>query len=95
MRVRDAAARIRSPRGRRLLHICLVLWAVYLVAVNVFINTGLLPRLAAPIPERTKLSWDRAWTLVPGVVHVRGFKLWKHTRGTVWSLEADLRVRTR
>jgi len=89
MNIRDFTVRLRTPRARRVLLVCLVLWVGYLVGVNLFINSDLLPRLATPHPERTKISWERAWTVVPGLIHVRGFKLWKHTRGTVWSLEVD------
>jgi hypothetical protein len=59
------------------------------VGVNLFINSDLLSRLVTPHPERTKISWERAWTVVPGLIHVRGFKLRSHSRGTLWTLEVD------
>ncbi len=89
MNIRDFTVRLRTPRARRALAVCLVLWVGYVVGVNLLINSDLLPRLVTPHPERTKISWESAWTVVPGLIHVRGFKLWKHTRGTVWSLEVD------
>ena len=89
MQVRKITERFHTPRVRRGLLACLVLWIVYLVGVNLFINSDLLPRLAAPHPERTKITWERAWTVAPGLIHVRGFKLRSHTRGTVWTLEVD------
>jgi hypothetical protein len=69
--------------------VCLALWVVYLVGGNLLINSDLLRRVAAPHPERTKISWERAWTVVPGLIHVRGFNLRSHTRGTLWTLEVD------
>ena len=89
MNTRDFTVRLRTPRARKALLACLVLWVVYLVEVNIFINSDLLPRLVAPHPERTNISWERAWTVVPGLIHVRGFKLRSHSRGTVWTLEVD------
>jgi len=89
MQGRDFMDRLRTPRARKALLACLVLWVVYLVGVNLFINSDLLPGLVAPHPERTRISWERAWTVVPGLVHVRGFKLRSHSRGTVWTLEVD------
>ncbi|MDB4306146.1 hypothetical protein N9980_01110 [bacterium] len=89
MQVRNLTDRLRTPRARKGLLACLVLWVVYLVGVNLFINSDLLPRLAAPHPERTKITWERAWTVAPGLIHVRSFKLRSHTRGTVWTLEVD------
>ena len=76
-----------------MLLVCAILWVVYLVGFNIFLSSDLLPRLAAPHPERTVLSWERAWTVFPGLVHVRGFELRSHTRGIVWRLEVD-RART-
>lgn len=89
MNIRDFTIRLRTPRARRVLLVCLVLWLGYVVGVNLFINSDLLPRLATPHPERTKISWERAWTVVPGLIHVRGFKLRSHTRGILWTLEID------
>ena len=89
MNIRDFTVRLRTPRARRVLVVCLVLWVVYLVGVNLIINSDLLPQLVAPHPERTNISWERAWTVVPGLIHVRGFKLRSHSRGTLWTLEVD------
>jgi hypothetical protein len=81
--------RALSPRIRKALIVCLVLWIVYLVGVNWLVNSNLLVSLIGKRPERTKISWDTAWTVIPGWIHVRGFDLWKHTRGTEWSLRVD------
>jgi len=67
----------------------LALWVVYLVGVNIVLNSGLLPPLVAPNPERTTMSWERAWTVVPGLFHASGFKLRSHTRGILWNLTVD------
>jgi hypothetical protein len=81
--------RALSPRIRKILIVCAVLWLAYLVGVNWLINSDLLVSLIGKSPERTKISWDRAWSVVPGLVHVRGFSIWKHTRGTQWSLQVE------
>ncbi len=78
-----------SGRVRKLGMALLALWAFYLAGVNWLINSDVLPKLLAKDPERTKISWERGWTVVPGMVHARGFNIWKHTRGTVWRLQVD------
>ncbi len=78
-----------SPRLKWVLVLLLVLWVVYLVGVNWFVNSDLMTKIVAKNPERTKVSWEKAWTVVPGLVHARGFSLWKHTRGIEWNLQVD------
>jgi hypothetical protein len=78
-----------SPRMKRALITLLVLWVVYLVGVNWFVNSDLLTKIVAKNPERTKVGWEKAWTVVPGLVHARRFNLWKHTRGIEWNLRVD------
>ncbi|MDX2438388.1 MAG: hypothetical protein QNL88_15250, partial [Acidobacteriota bacterium] len=66
-----------------------VVWVLYGFAANVFIKSGLLEKVASPRPERTRISWENAWTVVPGVVHVRGFALRSHSKGSEWTLTVD------
>ncbi len=48
---------------------------LYLAAINLFLNSGLLPRLISVHPDRILAGWRWAWTVRPGFAHVRGFYL--------------------
>ena len=57
-----------------------------LVVVNVLANTVLEGWLS---DEERKVSWDFAWTLLPGRVHVHGFRMSDRTDSDRWRLEID------
>jgi hypothetical protein len=46
----------------------------YIVAANIALKSGLVERLANDDPD-VKMTWESAWTILPGLVHVRNFKL--------------------
>lgn len=62
---------------------------LWLVAANVFLRTDLARDLANRKPDKVQLSWDSAWSLVPGVVHLRGFELRVRARKATWGLDID------
>ena len=66
-----------------------VLWPLYLVAANLWLRQGGLERMLNRRPERLSIHWDSAWTLWPGVVHVRGFEIRNQTRVYQWWLAVD------
>jgi hypothetical protein len=66
-----------------------VLWPLYLVAANVWLHQGGLEKMLNRRPERLAIHWDSAWTLWPGVVHVRGFTVRNQTRVFQWWLAVD------
>lgn len=66
-----------------------VLWPLYLVAGNVWLRQGGLERMLNRRPERLSIRWDSAWTVWPGVVHVRGFELRNQTRTYQWWVAID------
>jgi hypothetical protein len=66
-----------------------VVWVGWLVLANVFLQPGIGPRLIAQHPERFGIGWTKAWTLVPGLAHVRGFWCGGHVRNTRWRIEVD------
>lgn len=69
-----------------------VVWVGWLVLANVFLQPGIGPRLIAWHPERFGIGWTKAWTLVPGLAHVRGFWCGGHVRNTRWRIEVDRAV---
>jgi len=67
-----------------------ILWPLYLVAGNLWLRPGGgLERLLNRRPERLSMHWESAWTLWPGVVHVRGFEIRNQTRVYQWWLAVD------
>lgn len=61
----------------------------YLVAGNLVVATPLLTTLLDRRPEKRQVAWDRAWTVVPGRIHLRGFRLRVQSRPAQWLLTLD------
>jgi hypothetical protein len=76
------------PRLKRILLGLLLLAGLYLLALNLFLNT-LGPRTFSRHPERFRIAWSSAWSLVPGRVHVRGLQIAGHTRNVAWTVLAE------
>jgi hypothetical protein len=64
-------------------------YAAYLLAANLLLNTSLGHSLANRQSEKFVASWDTAWSLYPGTFSARGVKLAGHVRHMVWSVQAD------
>lgn len=78
------------PRGLRWLLLGLVgLYLLYLLAANIFLNTGLAPWAINRKPERFTLHWDRAVSWWPGLVDVHGARLRGHTMHVRWHIDAE------
>src|SRR5262249_21216904 len=65
----------RRSITRWLLLFALGLTAFYLVGANLLLASGALPRLIGTHSGALALEWRSAWTLLPGRVHVRDFRL--------------------
>jgi hypothetical protein len=74
---------------KRLLLVLLLLAGLYLLAVNLFLNSPLAPRAFNRRPERFRMAWSSAWTLWPGYVRVRGLRLRGHVNEVTWFLTAE------
>jgi hypothetical protein len=73
----------------------LVIEVVYVVAANIFLKSDLLPHLINKKPEKMRISWESAFTLLPGFATVTGFELRSQTRRDqiyVSVAEADARI---
>jgi hypothetical protein len=66
----------------------LLLAGLSLLALNLFLNT-LGPRAFSRHPERFRIAWTSAWSLLPGRVNVRGLQVIGHTGNVAWTVEAD------
>ncbi len=67
----------------------LLLAGLYLLAVNLFLNTPLGPRAFNRRPQRFRIDWTSAWSFLPGRVDVRGLQVVGHTRNVAWTITAD------
>ncbi len=74
---------------KRLLFAVLILTGVYLLGVNLFLNSPLAPKAFNRRPEKFRIAWSAAWTVWPGLVQVRGLKLWGHVNETTWTVDAE------
>ena len=80
------------PRTRRIwlkrtILAVLLLTGLYLLAVNLFLNSPLAAR-AFNRPHRFQIHWTSAWTVWPGLIHTRGLKVEGWRPNVAWSIEA-------
>jgi hypothetical protein len=66
----------------------LALEIFYLVVGNLFLRFALLP-IVNREPDDFLMAYERAYTLWPGVAHVRGFRLRNQNRTLQWQLEVE------
>jgi hypothetical protein len=89
-----AAFRARLQRHRRgLLRAVLApvaLYALYLLAANVFLNTRIGVDTINRKPQRFSAQWDWAMSLYPGHIHARGVKLRGSVRTVEWRVSGDV-----
>jgi len=90
--VRQAWQRL-PPRARtwsvRIALAIALLYALYVVAGNVFINTPLGEWVANRKPEKFQIQWGGGYTFWPGHATVHDVKMKGHVNRTYWSVNAD------
>jgi hypothetical protein len=74
---------------KRILLVVLLLAGLYLLAVNLFLNSPLAPRAFNRRPERFQIGWSSAWSPWPGYVRVRGLRLRGHVNEVTWFVTAE------
>src|SRR5690242_19047210 len=67
----------------------LALWLAYVVLVNIMLTTGLIAKIASYNPDLANMHYDNAWSLWPGVVHVRGFRISGSDSVLEWMVGVD------
>ena len=67
----------------------LALYPLYLIAGNWYLRSGDLERRLNRRPERLLIEAGTAWTVFPGVVHVRDFRIRNQTRTVQWWAAMD------
>ncbi|KLJ02410.1 hypothetical protein [Luteimonas sp. FCS-9] len=73
-----------------------ILYAVYLVAANMFLNSALGERIINRKPGRYHAQWTWAMSLYPGHIHARGVVMGGHARTNRWTVaspRADGRIK--
>ena len=82
-----------SPRLQRwswrMLLVVVGVYALYLVAGNVFLNTSIGPSTINRKPDKFQMHWEGGSTWWPGRVSLSGVKLQGHVRHTQWSIQAN------
>ncbi|NYZ62132.1 hypothetical protein [Luteimonas deserti] len=65
-------------------------YALYLVAANVFLNSSWGDAVVNRKPERYHARWDWAASLYPGHIHARGVVMGGHARTTRWAVASPV-----
>jgi hypothetical protein len=74
---------------KRIILAVLLLTGLYLLAVNLFLNSPLATRALNRRPHRFQIHWTSAWTVWPGFVHTRGLKVEGWRPNVAWSVTAE------
>jgi hypothetical protein len=69
--------------------VILGLWALYALAANVVLRTGLLHGWLNGHEEKLKVDWRSAWTWCPGRIHVRGYAMRFQDSNVQFQLDID------
>jgi len=78
------------PRALRWLLLAAVgLYLCYLLAANIFLNTGLAPWAINRKPQKFTLEWAGGSSWWPGRVDLHGVRLRGHVMHTRWFIDAD------
>ncbi len=67
----------------------IALYPLYLVAGNLYLRSGDLHSRLNRRPERLLIETSAAWTLWPGTIHVRDFRIRNQTSTTQWWASMD------
>jgi hypothetical protein len=74
---------------RRLLWLVGVLYVLYLIAGNVFLNSPLAPAEVNRKPQVFDAQWAWAWTLWPGQIYAHDLRLHGQARQLLWSAHGE------
>src|SRR5689334_23084205 len=72
---------------KRLLFAVLLLTGLYLLGVNLFLSSPLATHAFNRRPQKFRIAWSAAWTVWPGLVQVRGLRLWGHVNSVTWTVD--------
>ncbi len=73
---------------KRLCFLALLTVGLYLLGVNLFLNTPLAPRAVNRHPDKLRMGWSSAWSPWPGLVILRGLTLHGHVHDVTWGVTA-------
>ncbi|MEN8162947.1 MAG: hypothetical protein ABFS37_02365 [Acidobacteriota bacterium] len=75
--------------ARRVLIGVTAAYLLYLAGANVMLSTGMLETVISRRPVKFQIGWERAWTLLPGRVHVDKFSMQGQARTSQWRFDLD------
>jgi hypothetical protein len=81
--------RAAATRLKKLLLAAALLAGLYLAGANLFLNTPLGPWAINRRPQKVRVTWDRAWTVLPGDVRVRGLRIDGHSSRVDWWITVE------
>jgi hypothetical protein len=64
-------------------------WALYLLAMNVFVRTRILRDLISADPASMVVEYTGAYSVVPGRIHVEGLRIRGRDSNIEWILTLD------
>ncbi len=64
-------------------------WALYLIAMNVFIRTQILRDLIGADPGSMRVDYASAYSIVPGRIHVTDLRIRGRDSNVEWILSLD------
>lgn len=80
-------------RGRRLLiglaAAAVAVLLLYIVGANLFLSSARVQRLVSPNPHKLLVTWERAWTVWPGRIHLTGVEIRGQNRRLQWWAALD------
>ena len=74
---------------KRLCFLALLTVGLYLLGVNLFLNTPLALRAVNRHPGKFRMGWSSAWSPWPGLVILRGLTLHGHVHDVTWGVTAQ------
>lgn len=88
----DASASVgRRWRGWavRVVFVLVAVYGIYLVGANLILNTAVLDPVINKRPEKLLVEWQSGWSVVPGTVHVEGFRIRSQSKKVQWECRLD------
>ena len=67
----------------------LSLWALYAVAMNVFLKTSLFDKVLNGDPDTIAIHYSSGWSAIPGRIHARDLSIRGRDSNVEWILKLD------
>ncbi|AKU99170.1 hypothetical protein AKJ09_05834 [Labilithrix luteola] len=68
---------------------CASLFALYVVAINVFLSTSLFDKVVNATPDTIDIHFERGWSIVPSHIHAKKLSIRGRDSNVEWRLTLD------